>query len=383
MGTSVGQWVAIESGWRAFLPAPLPRGLPLPAGIVRRIGEVRTSLGRLAEGLRALPSPELFLRPFQTREAVLSSRIEGTQTTLEQALVHDASDVVEAHGAEDLEVLNYGRALRIGDAALAAGRPLTIYLLRELHRELLRGVRGSDKKPGEFRDRQVWIGDPARGRDPTAARFVPPPPLDVEPCLHELDAYLADRTSDEGLVRVALAHYQLETIHPFLDGNGRVGRLLLALQMAWEGLLDCACLFVSPSLERQRQRYYDELLRVSVAGDYLGWIAFFLEVVAESATDTLQRLQRLRQLQEQFLAKLRQEASPKPALLVPYLFERPYLTASMVMQHLGCESKPAQAAVERLVRAGILVPTTASGARGRGRPAQWYACPEILAVLRE
>jgi hypothetical protein len=142
--------------------------------------------------------------------------------------------------------------------------------------------RDQEEKPGEFRDRQVWIGAADHERDVTLATFVPPPPLEIEPCLRDLDDYLAERGPDEGLLRVALAHYQLETIHPFLDGNGRIGRLLLALQMVWEGLLDRTCLFVSPALERQRPRYYDGLLRVSTEGDFLGWISFFVDVVAES-----------------------------------------------------------------------------------------------------
>lgn len=383
MPSSPGRWVKIVGGGRAFVPAPLPRGISLPPPLIQRIGTTRSLLGRLSEGIRTLPSPDLFLRPFQTREAVLSSRIEGTRTTLEQALVQEATSNAEELVDDDREVHNYGKALRAGVGALGQGRPLTVYLLKDLHRELLRGARGQDKKPGEIRDRQVWVGPPESERNVELARFVPPPALEIEPTLRDLDRYLDQRGPDEGLVRVALAHYQLETIHPFLDGNGRIGRLMLALQMVWEGVLDRTCLFVSPSLEQKRQAYYDGLLRVSTEGDYLGWIGFFVDIVAASATETLDRLQALRALREDFATRLRKVQSQKPALLVPELFGLPYLTVPIAKAVLKVESATAQQAINKLVKAGILELLAERPILGRGRPPKLYRCPAILEIIRE
>lgn len=383
VASSPGHWVRIDGGGRAFVPAPLPRGIALPVPLVQKIGTARTLLGRLSEGIRALPSPELFLRPFQTREAVLSSRIEGTRTTLEDALVQEATSSTEELVDDDREVHNYGQALRAGVGALGQGRPLSVYLLKDLHRELLQGTRGQDKKPGEFQDKQVWIGPPGSERDVDLARFVPPPALEVEPALRDLDAYLEARGPDEGLVRVALAHYQLETIHPFFDGNGRIGRLMIALQLVWEGVLDRTCLFVSPALEQRRHEYYDGLLRVSAEGDHLGWIDFFVDVVAASATETLDRLQRLRALREEFAERLRKVQSQKPAMLVQELFGRPYLTVPLAKAVLKVESATAQQAIHKLVEVGILVLSEDRQVLRRGRPPKLYRCPALLDILRE
>ncbi|MEZ6036514.1 MAG: Fic family protein [Planctomycetota bacterium] len=365
------------------MPSPLPRGIALSPDLIRKIGDARTLLGRLAEGLRALPRPELLLRPFETREAVLSSRIEGTRTTLEQALVQEATTDEAELVDDDREVRNYGNALRAGVQSLASGRPLSVYLLKDLHRELLRGTRGQVKRPGEFREHQVWIGSPSSKGEVRNARFVPPPPLEIDPCLQDLDSYLGERGPDEGLVRIALAHYQLETIHPFLDGNGRIGRLLLGLQLVWEGVLDRTCLFVSPVLERRRQQYYDELLRVSVDGTFVGWVAFFLEVVIESARETLDRLHRLRALHDEFAMRLRRLQSQKPAQLVQALFGLPYLTVPLAKTVLGVESATAQQSITKLAKVGILELLPERPKLGRGRPPKLYRCPAILDIIRE
>lgn len=379
-----GRWVEIPQSSQlglAFVPAPLPLRFPVSGSTVHAIGEVRALIGRLCEGIATLPSPELFLRPFRAREAVLSSRIEGTKTTLEAAFVHELDGAERARIDDDLEVQNYRRALGAGMSSLSAGRPLTVYLLRDLHRDLLRGVRGEQKRPGEFRDAQVWIG--ALGGSSPDVRFVPPPSLQVAQCLEGLDQYLAARGTFEGLVRIALAHYQFEAIHPFFDGNGRIGRLLLTVQMVWEGVLDSACLFLSPALERRRQDYYDRLLAVSRDGDFAGWIAFFLDIVRESAIETLDRLRRLRALQEEFTRRLRAVQSPKPALLVPELFGLPFVNVPRAQRLLGCMPKTAQGAIEKLVALGILQQVDSLRREGRGRPSNLYRCGEVLDIVRE
>ena len=378
-----GRWVDIGKGGKAFVPDPIPGELVLPAALIRQVGDARTLLGRLSEGIRSLPSPDLFLRPFQTREAVLSSRIEGTRTTLEEAMVNDATSEADDLPDDDREVHNYSKALAAGTDALAKGRPLTVFLLKALHRELLQGARGADKRPGEFRESQVWIGRPESDRDVSLARFVPPPPLEIAPCLGALDAYLAARGPDESLVRIALCHYQLETIHPFLDGNGRVGRLLLALQMVWEGALERPCLYVSPALERQRDRYYHALLRVTTKGDFLGWIGFFVEVVIGSAAETLDRLHRLRALREEFAQRLGSAQSQKPTLLLDALFGLPYMIVPIAKAVLGVESPTAQQAINKLVQAGILELMDWRPKQGRGRPPKLYRCQAIVDIVRE
>jgi Fic family protein len=266
-------------------------------------------------------------------------------------------------------------------STLSTGRALTVYLLRDLHRDLMRGVRGEQKRPGEFRDAQVWIG--AVGGNSPEVRFVPPPSLQLAQCLEGLDGYLASRGSFEGLLRIALAHYQFEAIHPFFDGNGRIGRLLLTMQMVWEGVLDSACLFLSPALERKRQDYYDRLLAVSRDGDFAGWIAFFLDIVRESAIETLDRLRRLRALQEEFTRRLRAVQSPKPALLVPELFGLPFVNVPRAQRLLGCMPKTAQGAIEKLVALGILQKVEPLRREGRGRPSHLYRCGEVLEIVRE
>jgi Fic family protein len=378
-----GRLVAVPGG-TAFVPAALPRGVPLPPATMRSLGEARGLLGRLREGIRTLPGPELFLRPFQTREAVLSSRIEGTRTTLEDAFINAATADDGELVDDDREVDNYARALQAGSAALLEGRPLTTGLVKGLHRELLRSVRGDAKQPGEYRDVQVIIGPPGSGGDLRLARFVPPPPLELAACLEDLDAYLANRESDEPLVRVALAHYQFETIHPFADGNGRAGRLLLILQMVWEGILDRPCLYLSPFFERRRQEYYDRLLRVSTQGALLAWLDFFVEGVIASTSDTLDRLHRLRLLQQDFVARLRKSQTQKPAQLVEQLFSLPFLTVPMAKRVLQVPQSPtAQQAIDKLVAAGILELTDYRPKQGRGRPPKLYRCPAILDIMRE
>jgi Fic family protein len=380
---SPGRLVAITGG-EAFVPDPLPRHLALPAAVVRLLGDARAMLGRLSEGLRVLPSPELFLRLFQTREAVLSSRIEGTQTTLEEAFVNAATTDAEELVDDAREVHNYGRALAAGVDALAHGRELTTWLVKDLHRELLRAVRGESRQPGEFRRGQALIGPPGSERDPRLARFVPPPALELSACLGDLDAYLHARGPDEALVRVALAHYQFETIHPFADGNGRTGRLLLILQMVWEGILDRPSLYLSPCLERRRQEYYDRLLQVSTRGAFVPWVEFFVGAVIESAQETLDRLHRLRELSHEFGERLRKGQSQKPAQLAQQLFALPFLTVPMAKELLGVpQSKTAQEAIDKLVQAGILELMDHRPRMGRGRPPKLYRCTAILDIMRE
>lgn len=383
VNAAAGKLVEIGSGFHAFVPAAVPRELSLPPRLARTLGETRAKLGRLNEGVRALPSPELFLRPFQKREAVLSSRIEGTVTTLDEAFLSAAVEADEDLVDDDREVSNYERALRTGVDALAGGRNLSVSLVQALHQELLRNVRGEDKQPGRIRTGQAFVAN-RTVQVPDDSRFVPPPPLHLPDCLDDLDRYLAERGPDEGLVRIALAHYQFETIHPFADGNGRTGRLLVALQMVWEGVLDQPFLYVSPMLERRRQDYYDGLLRASQRGAFLEWIDFFVGTVSDSATETLDRLSRLRVLASEFEARLRKQQSQKPLQLVRQLLAYPYITVPIAKRLLEVtQSATAQQTVDKLVEAGILQLTDLRPKMSRGRPPKLYRCPAVLDIIRE
>jgi Fic family protein len=383
VNADAGKLVEIGNGFHAFIPAPVPRELPLPPRLARTVGDTRAKLGRLNEGVRALPSPELFLRPFQKREAVLSSRIEGTVTTLDEAFLSAAVEADEELVDDDREVSNYERALRTGVEALANGRELNLPLLQALHQELLRGVRGEDKQPGMIRTRQAFVAN-RTVQVPDDSRFVPPPALHLPDCLDDLNRYLAERGPDEGLIRIALAHYQFETIHPFADGNGRTGRLLVALQMVWEGVLDQPFLYVSPMLERRRQEYYDGLLRASQQGAFLEWIDFFVGAVSESATETLDRLTRLRALAADFESRLRKQQSQKPILVARQLLAFPYITVSIAKDLLGVpQSATAQQAIDKLVAAGILELMDYRPKVSRGRPPKLYRCSGVLDIIRE
>jgi Fic family protein len=381
-----GRLVSIGPGVEAFVPDALPAALSLPGPLLRPLGEARALLGRLTEGVKSLPSLDLFLEPFQKREAVLSSRIEGTVTTLDEALVNAAT--VEEHELNDdaREVNNYEKALKGGIAELAKGRPLSTSLVRGMHTLLMANVRGQEKSKGEFREAQVGLGLPQAQKDLKLARFIPPPPLEVRPCLERLDEFLRDRGSDlEPLVRIALGHYQFETIHPFEDGNGRSGRLLVALQMVWEGLMDRPLLYVSPALERQRDKYCAMLYRVSCRGAFAEWIDFFVSIVRDTAVETLERIEQLRELEKDFRRRLHKVQSQKPLQLAHQLFASPYMTAPMAAKVLApVTPMTAQGAIDRLVQVGILELTERKlKLGGRGRPPHLYRCAEILRIMRE
>lgn len=381
---STGVLVEIGGEFHAFVPSPLPRNLSIPGSLARQLGDTRSLLGRLNQGARSLPSPELFFHAFQKREAVLSSRIEGTVTTLDEAFQSAAvgDDEAESQTDDAREVRNYERALKAGVAALAGGRPLNFSLLQALHQDLMRNVRGSDKAPGQIRQQQAYVAN-RTVIVPGDARFVPPPPYHLTECVEELDRYLAERAGDDGLIRVAFSHYQFETIHPFSDGNGRTGRLLIALQMVWEGLLDSPYLYVSPTLERRRQDYYDGLLAVSQRGAFFDWIGFFLDAVRATATETLDRLESLLALNFAFEQRLSSLQSQKPLQVARCLFQFPYITVPVARRLLQSTSRTAQQAIDRLVEAKILTLLDLRPKVSSGRPPKLYRCQEVLDIMRE
>ncbi len=368
-----GRTVRTPEGNPAFVPAPLPPDLRWEPGLVRALSAADRAVGRLAgEGAR-FPNPHLFLRPFVQREAVLSSRIEGTRATLGELLAAEAGLAVERSPADLREVANYVAALEHGLDRLRT-LPLSLRLVRELHAHLMAGVRGGQTTPGEFRRSQNWIGPP--GSTPQEATYVPPPPREMEEALAAWEVFLHD-TSLPPLVQIALVHYQFEAIHPFLDGNGRVGRLLITLFLVERGILPSPLLYLSAFFEATRSHYYDHLRRVSEAGEWEEWLLYFLRGVTRQAEDALSRAERINTLRERWRAALAAVSTPVPLQLVDLLVETPFWTVSRAAERLSVAYTTAQRAIERLNAAGILEPVSTA------RRDRVYCAREVLEILEE
>lgn len=331
------------------------------------------AIGRLAGEGRRLRNPPLLIRPFVKREAVLSSRIEGTQATLGELLAAEAGAAVERSPEDLREVANYVVALEHGIPRLRT-LPLSLRLVRELHQKLLRGVRGDTAVPGEFRQTQNWIG---RAGCPLAeASYVPPPPDRVMECLGAWEAFLHD-DSLPPLVQAALAHSQFEAIHPFLDGNGRVGRLLITLLLVTRGVLPSPLLCLSAWFDATRSEYYARLLGVTERGEWEEWLAYFLSGVAEQAEDALGRIQRI----EDLLAHWREQVAPAhsrlPVEAIDLFTENPFWTVNRLAERLNVAFTTAQRAIDRLDSAGIV---TLAGEARRNRV---YCARALLQILEE
>src|SRR5207249_8689579 len=284
-----GRKIRSPGGYPSHVLVPLPPSIRWDAALAAKLSEADRAIGRLAGEGRRLPNPHLLIRPFVRREAVLSSRIEGTQATLGELLAAEAGAAVERSPADLREVGNYVVALEYGVERLGA-LPLSLRLVRELHERLMRGVRGDAATPGEFRRSQNWIGPP--GSTLSDASFVPPPPELLMDCLGAWEKFLHDDTQPP-LVHAALAHSQFEAIHPFLDGNGRVGRLLITLLLIAKGVLPSPLLYLSAWFEMTRPEYYARLSGVTERGEWEEWLGYFLAGVAGQAEDALDRIRRI------------------------------------------------------------------------------------------
>lgn len=319
--------------------------------MVNRLSAADHALGILAGTGQTLPNPHLLARSLMRREAVLSSRIEGTQASLSELVLFEAAGARDEQG-DVREVHNYVRAL---DQVLATDRrlPLSLPLLREAHATLLTGVRGGYATPGEFRHSQNWIGSP--GCTLNDATYVPPPPERLWECLDALEKFLHARRDLPPLLATACLHYQFEAIHPFIDGNGRVGRLLVVLLLVEWGLLPAPMLDLSAYLEPRRDEYYARLLAVSTDGDWLGWLAFFLEVIEHQARDAVTRAGRLQELRDDYRARVATaRSSGLLGILVDALFDTPALTIPQARALLQVTHRAAAQNVAKLVEAGIV-----------------------------
>ena len=286
-----GSLIQDPRGHLAFAPDPLPVTLPLDLETINLLAEAQGALGELRGVGRGLPNPHLLINPFLRQEAVLSSRIEGTTSGLQQLLVFEVDPATDEGLSDVSEVANYVAALELGFALLET-MPICLRMIRHVHERLMAGVRGENKRPGEFRQEPVVIGHP--GVSAENARFVPPPVMEMTAALNDLERYIGTRESQlPDLIQLALVHYQFETIHPFMDGNGRMGRLLIALQLREQQVLPQPFLYLSAYFERHQDAYRDLMLRVSTHGDWKSWIDFFLAGVHRQSVETLETSHRL------------------------------------------------------------------------------------------
>ena len=368
-----GRLVECSGRYEAFVPDPLPPRIDFAPNLLRSLSDADRLIGRLAGEGRSLPNPHLLMRPFVKREAVLSSRIEGTQATLGELLASDAGAQV-ARSPEDLrEVANYVAALEHGIARLAS-LPLSLRLVGEVHEKLMRGVRGDRATPGEFRRSQNWIG-PA-GCTLRNASYVPPPVDELMNCLNKWEEFLHDR-SLPALVQIALVHCQFEAIHPFLDGNGRVGRLLITLFLVERQILPTPLLYLSAFFEATRSEYYDGLSAVTNEAEWGRWLEYFLNGVARMSEDALSRAERINALLARWRQTVAGGGTKVPLDLMELLAENPYWTINKAAERLGVAYTTAQRAVERLVAADVLHQT------GDARRDRVYCATQIMSILDE
>lgn len=366
-------------GFWTFVPAPLPPQLEFPTRLVSRIADAERALGELAGVGRLLPNAYLLIRPFVKREAVLSSRIEGTVTRLDQLLFYEAQSENAAQesgdGTDLREVLNYVHAMDHGLNRLREGLPLCLRLIREIHEQLMQGVRGGEKRPGEFRECPVLIARP--GQSWSEARFVPPHHQELKSLMDDFEQFLNSAGELPVVVQLALAHYQFEAIHPFMDGNGRIGRLLITLMLCERGCLPHPLLYLSAYLERHDGAYRDHLLDISRRGAWHEWIDFFAAGIAEQARDVILRASRLLDLQQTYRARM-QEVSQSTAVLrlVDQLFAAPFLTITGAARFLEMTHRAATQNVERLIDQGILRETDPPRKTRRV-----FFAPEVLELL--
>lgn len=351
-----GRYVAQPTGYRAFIPAPLP---PVPPVVIDNalqalLSKADRALGRLDGSIATLPNPDLFVFMYVRKEAVLSSQIEGTQSSLQDLLAAEAKLLTPDRPHDVNEVVNYVTAMNYGLKRLAE-LPVSVRLIREIHEKLMKGVRGSGLTPGELRRTQNWIG-PA-GSTLAEAAFVPPPPGAVPDALGNLETFIHGESGLPLLIKVGMAHAQFETIHPFLDGNGRVGRLLITFLLCEHGTLLKPVLYLSHYFKRHRQTYYERLQAIRDAGDWEGWLEFFLQgvvTVSEQATATARKILELRELHRTKITEHLGRAAGNGHRVLERLYNHPVLSVTDVQKLIRTTYPAANELVRKFTSLGIL-----------------------------
>ena len=350
----------------------MPRRVELSVETVMALSAADNALGRLASAGKYLKDPGMFVRPYMAREAVASSRIEGTEASLSDVLQAEA--VGESREDGDVrEVQNYIAAFDRGIARLSE-LPISQRLMSELHAVLMQGVRGRDKRPGELRNIPVYVGSPTDSAE--TAVFVPPQPPALPALLSDWERFANEPPRLPVLIQCGLLHYQFETIHPYMDGNGRLGRLMIVLYLRARGLLPAPLLYVSAYLEEHRREYYDRLQAVRERGEINEWIQFFLTAVTAQSEDAVRRAEALFDLREMYRAELAGTRS-RASEVVDLLFENPYATAKLVAARLGITTQGALNLIRALESRGWLAEL---GTVGRGGRVYWFA-PQVFAIL--
>lgn len=371
-----GKYVQQLRGYKAFVPEPLPPKDPsftFDSETIVLLSNADRALGRLDGITETLPNPDLFVSMYVKKEALLSSQIEGTQASLTEVL-----EVEERQTSNAREVTNYVHALDHGLSRMKDdGFPLSLRLLREIHAKLLSSGRGSEKTPGEFRKTQNWIGSP--GSTLETAAFVPPSVEDMGDALDDLEAYLHGDDGLPPLIRIALAHAQFETIHPFVDGNGRMGRLLITFWLCQQGILSQPLLYLSCYFKRNRAEYYDRLMQVRNEGRWEEWAKFFLRGVAEvsnESSDSAKRIDALRARVESIVNALDSQLTVNSRKLLDQLFLTPQMTRRDMAEALGVSAPTASSLANRFEELGILVDATPGQQRNKK-----YSFDEYLRIL--
>lgn len=366
-----GRLIRTPTDYWAFVPAPLPPEIDYSAPLILLLSQADAALSELSGLGRYLPNPDLLIAPYMRREAVASSRIEGTQADLSDLLLNEVEPRSTPPGSDVIEVRNYVAAMNAGIAKLPQ-IPLSGRLVRELHAVLMAGVRGQERTPGEFRRSQNWIGAP--GSTLQTAAYVPPPVPEMNECLGNWEKFVHQRGSLPELVQCALIHEHFEAIHPFLDGNGRIGRLLITLFLIERGRLSKPLLYLSTYIERNRPAYYDLLQRIRTHGDWSGWLVYFLTAVRVASRAAIKQSQTILRLREDYRRQLGPRDHRAHALL-DALFVNPYTTVSWAGRTLHITAPTATKTIKELEKVGMLQEVT-----GRDWGRFWLASPILKAV---
>lgn len=351
-GANSGELVSTIEGMQAFVPNELPPSINL-GNIINEFGEASAALGGLSEIGSTISNPYMVIRPLQRNEALRSSAMEGTFSTADDLALVEALDGTSANDSAR-EVRNYIRAIDFAIDQINT-LPISHRLIRGMHGVLLEQatkVRGSNKRPGEYKIHQNWIG----ALQIQKARYIPPPPAIAQDCMDSLEAFInTDTAPIPPLIATGLSHYQFEAIHPFSDGNGRVGRMLITLQLLNKGLLSSPLLYVSPYIEANKDEYIDAMFAVSSQGDWERWLRFFLLAIKESCVETTKTIGRLNELQERYRGLLHEKSKSMSALsIADHLFESPVVSITEASKVCGTSYQSAKKNVEQLVRLGIL-----------------------------
>jgi Fic family protein len=378
MNDRAGYWKTNLSGemaYQSFVPSPLPPTPPIEISedILEQLIKANSQLAILESVATRIPDVDLFVSMYVRKEALMSSQIEGTQATLEDVLDPLIEDNTNRNVAD---VVNYIKATEYAIRRLHE-LPLCNRLLKETHAILMEGVRGQEKNPGEFRCSQNWIG--GKGSTLRNAKYIPPSPDDMTEAMSDLEKYINADDRLDGLIRAALIHYQFETIHPFLDGNGRIGRLLITLFLMEKKILTTPALYISYFLKKNRVEYYDRMTEVRSKGNYEQWVKFFLQAIAESAKDAIAAIDELTALHDKNvdLVAGMGRASKNAMIVFRYLEANPIIEIGKTAEALGITFGTASNVVERLSSAGILEQTTT------GRRNRTFAYKDYLAILRK